>query len=126
MSDWDKGIPGGGRGGIVRSVQRGVVAAAGTVAVNRVDINKAVVLSVSKGSAGTVAATGAIVGTVGGNLGSATVPNNGGTSTSPMTLNATLSGGTTNLTTAQYSARLIGPTTLAVDGPCEWQLLEYT
>jgi hypothetical protein len=40
-------------------------------------------------------------------------------------LSGTISGGTTNLTTKQYSAVLTSATTLTCDGPVEWQVVEY-
>ena len=36
-----------------------------------------------------------------------------------------LSGGTTDLTVKEYSARLISPTQLECDGPVEWQVIEF-
>lgn len=141
-------------------VQRGVASAAGIVIISEVNMEKAFVISVSKGSAGTVAASGtvsaasissgAISGSTTGSLtGSVTVPSYNSSSYStdtfkttswPVSLSGTrtltgtvtgmavsassISGGSTNLTVREYSARLISPTELTVDGPCEWQVVE--
>lgn len=37
---------------------------------------------------------------------------------------ASISGGSTSLTARAFSAQLISPTELSVDGPCEWQVIE--
>lgn len=101
----------------VKSVQRGVVAAAGNISIQTVNPDKAVVLSVSKGSAGTVATNSYINTTVDTNSGIWPGASKG------VTLQ--LTGGTTNLTTKQYSAKLVNATTLSCDGPVEWQVIEY-
>lgn len=125
-------------GGGVKSVQSGVATVAGNITVTQVNLTKTVVYSVSKGSAGTVAATGTVSAAVGSYSGIVEL-RSGGYAVGPSEgLNATgvesgtlytpaaaITGGTTNLTTKQFSARLTGDTTLAVDGPCEWQIVEY-
>lgn len=128
--------------GGVKSVQSGVASAAGTATISSVNVAKSVVYSVSKGSAGTVAARGTITqtsnGTISGDLYTGRIdqsgpmqPGTGGGSVGSIvngTVNLptqTLSGGTTDLTTKQYSARLTNATTITVDGPCEWQVVEY-
>jgi len=124
-----------GSGGGIKSVQRGVYAGAGgTITITSVDITKSVISTVSKSSAGTVAATGNITGTL---------TSSGGTPITPGTtfgqLNTTyygasfpsyvgtraLSAGTTSLITKQYSAVITNATTITADGPCEWQVVEY-
>jgi hypothetical protein len=110
-------------------------------------MSKAVVYSISKGSAGTVGVSGTV------NINAATVSltttpiitesinygeeyiaisksfsENGVAWSSSGTVaahNGTLSGGSTNLTTKQYSAVLTSATTLTCDGPVEWQVVEY-
>ena len=114
----------------VKSVQRGTTAAAQTVAIAEVDMEKAFVISVSKGSAGTVAARGNITGSLSGSYehatdGIGTSRNIASLSTLKLTGARTISGGTTNLTTKQYSAQLISNTQLQCDGPVEWQVIEY-
>ena len=126
-------------GGGVKKVQRGSTTAAGTITIETVDMSKAVVYSVSKGSAGTVGVSGNI------NMNAASISASSGvyldttkgisgTSPTNKTLSitgtvaahtGTISGGTTNLTTKQYSAVLTSATTLTCDGPVEWQVIEY-
>ena len=113
--------------GSVKSVQRGVTTNATTVTITAVDMDKTVVLSISKGSAGYVAARGNI-----------SLYNYGGTDSSRAPTrseyehdwalpdyNGSISGGSTDLTTKQYSAKLISATQLRTDGPVEWQVIEY-
>lgn len=127
-------------GGVL--VQRGITSGASTVAINEVDMDKTIVLSVSKGSAGYVAARGQSELRVNKDVydsgssdheytqGTKAVYSNGNTVTSTR-INATenqtfsLSGGTTDLTVKEYSARLISPTELECDGPVEWQVIEF-
>ena len=122
-----------GGGGGIKSIQRGVyTGGGGTITISSVDVDKAVISTVSKSSAGTVAATGNITGTLApingdarnsywynsseGNVG--TVPSYSGT--------RALSAGTTSLITKQYSAVITNATTITADGPCEWQVVEYS
>jgi hypothetical protein len=139
----------------IKRVQRGVTAAAGTVTIARVNMNRTFVISASKGSAGTVAARGtvaahAITGTITGTFtgagtllteslrgvgtsdGSSAVASTTRTLTMSGTrtitggnaAQAAISGGATDLTVREYSARLISPTQLECDGPVEWQVIE--
>lgn len=135
-------------GGGVKKVQRGSTTAAGTVTIEAVDMSKAVVYSISKGSAGTVGVSG----NINMNAASLTATNKPafykystensfvatykvpttGTQTNNSSItgtvaahSGTISGGTTNLTTKQYSAVLTSTTTLTCDGPVEWQVVEY-
>lgn len=106
----------------IKSIQRGVTAGAGSVTINPVDVNKTVVLSKSKGSAGYVAARGDFIvdgyyrSTVAGSLDS---------DVSKGFRLGYLTGGSTDLTTKEYSAKLVNSTTLSCDGPVEWQVIEY-
>lgn len=111
---------------MVVNVQRGVTSGPGNITISAVDMNKTVVFSKSKGSAGYVAARGNIEGNVTGTYWSSNQgasPKNDNRRDS--SLSATISGGTTDLTVKEYSARLISATTLACDGPVEWQVVEY-
>jgi len=120
---------------LIKSVQRGVYSGAGgTVTISSVDVTKSIVLSVSKSSSGYVAARGSITGTL--------TPSSGYTVRDMGTANPaslvtsqgfpdysgtrTLSGGTTDLITKQYSAVLTNATTITCDGPVEWQVIEYS
>ena len=111
---------------IIKGVQSGITAGAGNVTINSVDTTKAVVLSASKGSAGTVAATGNITltpsgGSVAEDYGDARDVGRG----SFPTYSGSISGGTTKLTVKVYSARLVNSTKIYCDGPVEWQVIEY-
>lgn len=117
----------------VKSVQRGTyVGAGGTITITAVNVNKSIILSKSKSSSGYVAATGSITGTLypdsqsnyvsapsGGSAGgnASSFPSYSGT--------RTISGGSTSLTTKQFSAVLTNSTTITCDGPVEWQVIEY-
>ena len=104
------------------------------------------VLSVSKGSAGYVPVKGNVstsgyvtvsgyeVGYFnGGSVGSATdigahmvKPDGSATYPALVTQSGTISPtGQADLTTKQYSAKLISATQLQTDGPVEWQVIEY-
>lgn len=120
--------------GGVKSVQSGVKPSAGSITINAVNVAKSVVTSVSKGSAGTVAATGTIgrsninllisAANASGYSLRADFPT-GWESFIGYNDATTITGGTTNLTTNQYSARITSSTSLLADGPCEWQVVEY-
>lgn len=129
----------GGSG--VKAVYRGTTTGAQTVELPAaVNMNKSFIYSVSKGSAGYVAARGTV-----------SIPetdirykninsidwvmmglNKGLTSTYDNSYRvfipahtAQISGGSTNLTVKEYSARLIDETHIQTDGAVEWQLIEY-
>ena len=115
----------------LNSVQRGVAAAAGNIVINAVDPEKTVVISRSKGSAGTVATNS----TIPAHYISGMTPTNTGGNTvwyfdssrnySQLRAEAvTLTGGTTDLYVKEYSAKLVDSTHIYVDGPCEWQVIE--
>ena len=138
-------------GGGVKSIQRATVGAAGTYTITAVNTSKTLVHSISKGSAGTVAATGTVAAHTVNHSG--TISDNGSAANglgiytwginspgptnwaiSPMAFNlggystsqaANISGGTTNLVTKQYSAVLTNSTTITTDGACEFQVVEY-
>lgn len=134
-----------GAGGGIKKVQRGVATAAGTITIEEVVMEKTVVFSVSKGSAGSVAVTGdlsipAATGSASGSYTHAEGRNSSsstgspaiGTASATLSLSVkcpartgTLSGGTTDLTVKEYSAVLTSSTTLECDGACEWQVVEY-
>lgn len=117
----------------IKNVQRGEATGAGNITITAVDPSKTIVNSFSTGSAGTVAATGSMSVSLtptggettryvsdvnaGNNLRAGSFPTYGGT--------GTLSGGTTNLITAQYGAYLVNATTVAVTGPCRYEVIEF-
>jgi hypothetical protein len=110
----------------LKSVQRGTFGAAGSVTITSVNTGKTVVLSVSKGSAGTVAASAnvSIQSTLG--YGGSTPNASSGSGVPLMPMTGALSGGTTSgLFSGQYSAVLTNATTLTADGACQYQVIEY-
>jgi hypothetical protein len=120
----------------IKSVQSGTTAGAGNITINAVNTSKTVVLSKSKGSAGTVAATGSVTVGYWTNYYSVTYgqgytdyPVSGSGSTSYRyigpTLTGSISGGSTDLTTKQYSAKLTASNNIYCDGPVEWQVIEF-
>ena len=118
----------------IKSIQSGVYSGSGgTITITAVDTSKSVISTVSKSSAGTVAATGTTSGTLNPNTGIISpgayysTSNNyqKATYTVYYSGNRSISGGTTSLTTKQYSAVLTNSTTITADGPCEWQVIEY-
>lgn len=108
----------------VKSIQSGTALAAGTITITAVTVAKSVVISVSKGSDGFVAARGSI------SLSQSSGTSVGGGSTAFQggaypNFSGSITGGTTDLTVKQYSAKLTSSTQLTVDGPCEWQVIEH-
>lgn len=137
-------------GGGVKAVYRGTTTGAQTVELPAaVNMNKSFIYSVSKGSAGYVAARGYvslpefdIYGWDGYNAntlqkfdlrsdtnGSTITKNSPSASNKISSIrpngNGGISGGSTNLTVKEYSARLIDETHIQTDGAVEWQLIEY-
>ena len=122
-------------GGGVKSVQAGVYSGAGgTITISAVVVAKSVISTVSKSSAGTVASTGSVTGTLSPSTGIVTA---GGyyssnydyqkaTYSVSYTGTRSISGGSTSLITKQYSAVITNSTTITADGPCEWQVVEYS
>lgn len=114
--------------GSVKSVQRGVATAAGTVSITQVNAAKALVFSNSKGSAGYVAARGTVSLTPFGGKTCceiSTLDTRPGPGSFP-TYSGAITGGTTDLTVRVYSAVLASNgLSLTCDGPCEWQVVEF-
>ena len=112
----------------IKSIQRGITAGAGNVTISAVDPNKTVVFSKSKGSDGYVAARGNITLTPSSDRPASyhgdEYPWCGYTNCYP-NYSGSISGGTTDLTVKEYSAKLINATTISCDGPVEWQVVEY-
>jgi len=122
----------GGSG--IKSIQRGTAAVAGNITINAVDVSKTVVNSFSTSSDGTVAARGTMGGTSTfvnnyNSQGNASRPTDGsGDAQNTRTINhaSTLSGGTTDVTVAEYGVYLSNSTTLVATGPCRYEVIEYT
>lgn len=113
--------------GAIKSIQRGVSVSAGDVTINSVNVIKTSVKSKSKGSAGYAAARGSMSLSPSGGAVASQI--SGGTGItwngSFPTYSGSITGGTTDLTTKQFSAKLKDATTITVDGACEWQVIEY-
>jgi hypothetical protein len=116
----------------IRSIQRGVYSGAGAdVEIAAVVMAKTIVLSESKASAGYVAVSGEVTGTLsptgGANNyavpGGVQVPGLGSFPTYSGT--RTIAGGTTSITAKVYSALLKDTTHITCDGPVNWQVIEY-
>lgn len=109
-------------GGGIKSVQRGSAGASGTFTITAIDTTKAYVVCYSKASAGTVASNSAAswgYTYASGSCGA------GRTTTSSGTMSFTLTGGTTNLFTKVYSAKIATSTTITTDGACDWEVVEF-
>lgn len=116
-----------GGGKTINSIQKGISSIAGNVTINAVNINKTEVCSKSKGSAGYVAVRGSVTLTPsGGSVANSTTGGNKPTPGSFPTYSGAITGGTTDLTTKEYSAVLVDSTTIYCDGACEWEVIEYT
>ncbi len=117
----------------LKKVQRGVATQAGNITITAVNPEKTIVNSFSTGSAGTVAATGSMSvslnpsgGSVSRYIDSINAANYMGTGSYPSyNGSGTLSGGTTDLTAAQFGAYLVDATTIAVTGPCRYEVIEF-
>lgn len=137
-------------GGGIKAVYRGTTTGEQIVELPAaVNMNKSFIYSVSKGSAGYVAARGYvslpefdIYGWDGYNAntlqkfdlrsdtsGTAITKNSPSASKKISSIrpngNGSISGGSTDLTVKEYSARLIDETHIQTDGAVEWQLIEY-
>lgn len=111
-------------GSLFNGVQSGVSVGAGTATITAVNPAKSFILSQSKGSAGTVAATGTLS-AFNQDLNTANVVGGGTSINNVSAVTPSISGGTTNLTVKQYSAVLTNSTTVTFDGPCEWQVISF-
>lgn len=117
----------------VKNIQRGVATEAGNITIAPVNLSKTIVNSFSTGSAGTVAATGSVSVTLNPSGGATTryidnynTGNYLSTGSFPSYAGSgTISGGTTDLTAAQFGAYLVDETTLAVTGPCRYEIVEF-
>jgi hypothetical protein len=126
-------VPATGGSGI-RSIQRGTATVAGNITITAVDTTKTVVNSFSTSSTGTVAARATFGGTStfvnnvtqsGATVPSTAVP---GDTSNTRTINhaSTMSGGTTDITVAEYGVYLLNSTTITATGPCRYEVIEYT
>jgi hypothetical protein len=116
-------------GGGIKSVQRGLAGASGTVTITAVDTSKSFVTVFGTTSTGAAAVSA----TVGSQSGSMNKKNTGGgssgqTGAGDATFSlggASLSGGTTTLVSAVIQGYLSNSTSLVVSGPCRWEVVEF-
>jgi hypothetical protein len=121
-----KAIPASAGGGI-KSVQRGLASAAGSVTITAVDTSKAFVQVYGTTSAGTIATdstvdatnASACSGLSGSNI-SAQFANTGANIAS-----RNISAGTNNLVAAVAQGYLSNSTTLVVSHACRWEVIEF-
>jgi hypothetical protein len=104
-------------GGGVKSVQRGVASAAGTITITAVDITKTYVTSYGTAAAGSVGST---------SNAPVSMPNRanamaGSTGMSPA---ASWTGGSTTLSTQVFGVSLTNSTTLTATGACRYEVVE--
>jgi hypothetical protein len=113
---------------IIKSVQRGSAASAGTVTITSVNTAKTFVHSFSNGSAGSAAVNGNLNGTLSPAGGTCTATSGSGWSGATFpTYSGTqsLTAGSTSITSAAYGATLTNATTITLSGACYWQVVEY-
>lgn len=114
---------------IIKLVQRGSTASAGSVTITAVNINKTFVRSFSNGSSGSVGTTSSTSGTYtpsGGNVSVSSPSFNPAGGSFPNYIGTrNYSGGTTSLTSSSNGAYLSDSTTLIATGACFWEVVEY-
>jgi hypothetical protein len=112
----------------IKSIQRGLANSAGSITISSVNVSKSFVRSYSTGFAGTVATNSNESGTLtpsGGSVATASNGAMGGGSFPNYIGTRTISGGTTNLASAEYGVSLTNSTTLTATGSCRWEVIEY-
>ena len=116
-------------GGGIKSVQRGLAGAAGTVTITAVNLSKSFVTVFGTTSSGTVAGSGNVSSGSGTtNTRTAGGDTTGATETFNTTLNygsTTISGGTNTLVSAVIQGYLSNSTSLVVSGACRWEVVEF-
>ena len=114
---------------IIKLVQRGSTASAGSVTITAVDTNKTFVRSFSNASSGSVGTASSTSGTYtpsGGNVSVSSPSFNPAGGSFPNYIGTrSYSGGTTSLTSASNGAYLSNSTTVITTGACFWEVVEY-
>ena len=111
---------------VIKSIQRGTIAGAGNVTISAVTMAKTTVKSFSNSSAGNVAGRGSITLTPsGGYVGKEYEFGTGITSGSFPSYSGSFSGGSTDLITKEYGAKLTSTTNIYCSGACIWEVIEY-
>lgn len=141
-------FPSGGGGSPIKSIQRGEASSSGNITISAVNTAKTMVRSFSTGSSGTVSAPGTInAQNISGNISAGNISYGGAPYTSTLTgfeaFNSTrtvpmssktfsgasstssISGGSTNLTSAEFGIYLVNSTTITATGACRWEVIEF-
>ena len=116
-------------GGGIKSVQRGLAGASGTVTITAVDITKSFVTVFGTTSTGSIAGSGNLS-SGSGNTNTAQIGNgtSGATGAGNTSLSygaTTISAGTNNLVSAVIQGYLSSSTELVVSGACRWEVVEF-
>ena len=115
--------------GGIKSVQRGLAGASGTITITAVDITKSFVTVFGTTSTGAVAGSGTLSSGSGTTNTKNSATNTGGaTGSADTTLNygsTTISAGTTTLVSAVIQGYLSNSTSLVVSGACRWEVVEF-
>jgi hypothetical protein len=122
-------FPAGGGGSVIKSVQRGTAATAGTITITAVDTAKTFVRSLSISSAGTIAGSGYFAGNAsggGGIMSAGGYGQAGGSGGGAPSYVGSFTSGTTSLKVAEYGVSLTNSTTLTATGPCQWEVVEFS
>ena len=115
----------------IKSIQRGSFASAGSTTISAINISKSFITSFSTGSSEEYTITGNESGTLSPTGGSVAGPGGGGNAVTGGGVFAnysgtrTFSGGTTNMTVAEFGAYIANSTTITATGSCRWELVEY-
>ena len=115
----------------IKSIQRGSFASAGNATISAIDTSKSFITSFSTGSSEEYTITGNESGTLSPTGGSVAGPGGGGNAVTGGGVFAnysgtrTFSGGTTNMTVAEFGAYIANSTTITATGSCRWELVEY-
>jgi hypothetical protein len=112
----------------IKSIQRGLANSAGGITISSVDVSKTFVRSYSRGFDGTVATNSNESGTLTPSGGSVAASSNGamGGGSFPNFIGTrSISGGSTNLFSAEHGVSLTNSTTITATGSCRWEVIEY-
>jgi hypothetical protein len=112
----------------IKSIQRGLANTAGAITISSVDLSKTFVRSYSRGQSGTVATNSNETGTLTPSGGSVAASSNGamGGGSFPNFIGTrSISGGSTNLSSAEHGVSLTNSTTITATGSCRWEVIEY-
>jgi hypothetical protein len=117
-------------GGGIKSVQRGLAGASGTVTITAVDIAKSFVTVFGTTSTGAVAGSGTVAAGSGStgikDYGTNNTAATGGSPSASISYNSTtISAGTTTLVSAVIQGYLSNSTSLIVSGACRWEVVEF-